>query len=1095
MDVPETDLVATQEFNGGIIFVSYVISVVGAQTTLELLSRRTHIRGLHNWFLLGAAALSMGGVAIWSMHFIGNNSLTLMFDGNIYHLNYSAGYTFASLVVAIAVMFLAFAFVGITEEAEVIRIIPSGTIAGIGIAVMHYLGQFAIDFFHLTYKIEYIAGAVIIAVAAVNVALYIFFKLRENWTNQWYKRLGSALLMGIAVCGMHYTAMAGTEYRLPPHQIPPTPALSRAGLIGIISAIVVVACVLLLSIAVKSGVVHLPMAVQQAKNERLFLDVVFFDRNGRILVNLDGTVPMKEVLGDIHANSSNMEFTVSNPLFLRLFDVTTKWTRRNSSFSDRPSEQSSTRTNDPHDLVESLFLDAARELAHELRLPSLGELGTMFDDIIKTNTIAKPRTGFWNRRKAKDSSKSSSDGSSTMLRETTKTSEIDENNDKNGKDNHRKSSNNNNNNNNRKSHRFSRNFHVDKKPPPMKRVYSDSTFDNATILEEGTLPHGDTRRISQTSLPNGREQNNRDRDMSHKNISRPPSATTERLSSQDDIHSEDRHIFLVKRIDKKELTRLLALGYRFAEATFISRTMGDYLQIPTDHMSIYFADMRHMALSVPELMQQKYAEKQLPHYPNRHSTTIHSPVTGTSSSLAESSSAASVSSDNDPIPESATRGAVYLGLSVLVHEDKEHNPHNIHIIVDKKRRHAFPMVQLQYEDGEVPVTLAPEERNCVLSLHGQSLQNMCSLESHIQLPRESGSTLVGGRQSSDWATASDTTSATFVTSTGSPPDFGGASPISSGNIFSPTSPSSTRGVTLTTRFTRALELSCQKLVDLSSYGKPLASVAKLHGEVVDIPPFGLTMGPCQLILFRAWVTIPGTISAINQTLTENIKCVPLPLYRSLAYHITDQAVIRYRAVTMRSVPESTYLVQQRVYQSTAAVSAPSPAASKPAPPSSPLSRNHDITSGENSSFSYDNRNSTYDDTSNTPTLANSSLIDRDELEDIKSPTSPPSTASNHPQLPSNNTSPSESNRTSVLAPLPSLPPPPRTRRPKLQFPAASGLSLLSLESLADKRAASQQSQIAPSVTSIELPTILTILPTQDRFWWLNSMIDEIMHGY
>lgn len=41
---------AQQSYNGGIIFVSYLISVAGAQTTLELLTRRTHIRGYYNWY-------------------------------------------------------------------------------------------------------------------------------------------------------------------------------------------------------------------------------------------------------------------------------------------------------------------------------------------------------------------------------------------------------------------------------------------------------------------------------------------------------------------------------------------------------------------------------------------------------------------------------------------------------------------------------------------------------------------------------------------------------------------------------------------------------------------------------------------------------------------------------------------------------------------------------------------------------------------------------------------------------------------------------------------------------------------------------------
>lgn len=75
----------------------------------------------------------MGGVAIWSMHFVGNNSLTLYWEHGVYHLSYSAGYTFASLVVAIACMFVAFAFVGITEEARLWRIIPSGILAGVRI--------------------------------------------------------------------------------------------------------------------------------------------------------------------------------------------------------------------------------------------------------------------------------------------------------------------------------------------------------------------------------------------------------------------------------------------------------------------------------------------------------------------------------------------------------------------------------------------------------------------------------------------------------------------------------------------------------------------------------------------------------------------------------------------------------------------------------------------------------------------------------------------------------------------------------------------------------------------------------------------------
>lgn len=66
---------------------------------------------------------------------------------------------------------------------------------------LYFTGQFAIEYFILVYKTGYIIGAAIISMSAVTAALYIFFKLRERWMNAWYKRLGCAMLMALAVCG------------------------------------------------------------------------------------------------------------------------------------------------------------------------------------------------------------------------------------------------------------------------------------------------------------------------------------------------------------------------------------------------------------------------------------------------------------------------------------------------------------------------------------------------------------------------------------------------------------------------------------------------------------------------------------------------------------------------------------------------------------------------------------------------------------------------------------------------------------------------------------------------------------------------------
>jgi NO-binding membrane sensor protein with MHYT domain len=122
---------AEQHFDAGIIVLSYVVSVIGAQTTLELLGRRTSIKGSYNLFLLCGAALAMGSVGIWSMHFIGNNSLKLQYHNMTYQLVYAPGFTFASLIVAIVCMFCSFAFVCSTAEVLLKRVFLSGMIAGV----------------------------------------------------------------------------------------------------------------------------------------------------------------------------------------------------------------------------------------------------------------------------------------------------------------------------------------------------------------------------------------------------------------------------------------------------------------------------------------------------------------------------------------------------------------------------------------------------------------------------------------------------------------------------------------------------------------------------------------------------------------------------------------------------------------------------------------------------------------------------------------------------------------------------------------------------------------------------------------------------
>src|SRR5438045_1307552 len=86
--------IVPRAFSVGYVVLSYVLSYIGAWTTLELINRRTSGRGLYNWcvhslkpscqrnqryyrYLLGGSSVSMGGIAIWCMHYISNRAIVL----------------------------------------------------------------------------------------------------------------------------------------------------------------------------------------------------------------------------------------------------------------------------------------------------------------------------------------------------------------------------------------------------------------------------------------------------------------------------------------------------------------------------------------------------------------------------------------------------------------------------------------------------------------------------------------------------------------------------------------------------------------------------------------------------------------------------------------------------------------------------------------------------------------------------------------------------------------------------------------------------------------------------------------------------------
>ncbi|WP_436774834.1 MHYT domain-containing protein [Yinghuangia sp. YIM S09857] len=180
--------------------LAYGMSCLGAALGLLCTSRaRALTGGPSRWAWFALAAISIGGTGIWVMHFVG--MLGFSVEGT--PVRYDVPRTVASLGVAVAVV-AAGLVTAATGRARLARLVTGGVLTGAGVAGMHYLGMSAMNLRgSLEYDKVYVAASVAIAVVAATAALWFALNVRGPLATA-----GAALVMGVAVCGMHYTGMA-----------------------------------------------------------------------------------------------------------------------------------------------------------------------------------------------------------------------------------------------------------------------------------------------------------------------------------------------------------------------------------------------------------------------------------------------------------------------------------------------------------------------------------------------------------------------------------------------------------------------------------------------------------------------------------------------------------------------------------------------------------------------------------------------------------------------------------------------------------------------------------------------------------------------
>jgi NO-binding membrane sensor protein with MHYT domain len=194
--------VVQSSFQLSYVLVSFLIAVLGAFVALSAATRIRTAAGQLSLVNTVSAGIALGGIGVWSMHFIG--MLALKMD---IATSYGIVETGISLVAAIAATSMALAFVAKAPD-QIGRILGAGFLLGLGVVVMHYLGMFGMKFGgFIQWNLAIVGISAVIAVVAATAALWLAFN-----TATFAMRAAAAVLMGVAVCSMHYTGMHAAEF-------------------------------------------------------------------------------------------------------------------------------------------------------------------------------------------------------------------------------------------------------------------------------------------------------------------------------------------------------------------------------------------------------------------------------------------------------------------------------------------------------------------------------------------------------------------------------------------------------------------------------------------------------------------------------------------------------------------------------------------------------------------------------------------------------------------------------------------------------------------------------------------------------------------
>jgi signal transduction histidine kinase len=228
-------------YNYPLVVLSLLLATTASYAAFDLAGRVTAAAGYARvWWILGGATAC--GIGTWSMHYVGMLAFRLPIL-----VQYDWPTALISLFAAVCSYVVAL-FVVSGPQLSAMRALAGGAFMGSGIVALNYI---AMSSMRLRAECHYspilVTFSAIVAVTGSLLALWLVFFFKNNPVGPKWRKTAGATLMGLAIAGMHYTAMAASTFTLADTNSDLSHAVSITAL-GVVGMVVVPLMVLVIAV-------------------------------------------------------------------------------------------------------------------------------------------------------------------------------------------------------------------------------------------------------------------------------------------------------------------------------------------------------------------------------------------------------------------------------------------------------------------------------------------------------------------------------------------------------------------------------------------------------------------------------------------------------------------------------------------------------------------------------------------------------------------------------------------------------------------------------------------------------------------------------